>query len=81
LLLNWADYIVSVGNILYVEGTNKLGYMESTNKGIYMEGVYSRIYTRGRNKVVYIEFTSCRCLVLPIAENRSAYALSKINIG
>jgi hypothetical protein len=67
--------------VLYAEGTNKLGYIESTNKRIYVEGVYNRIYTRNRNKIIYIEFASCRHSVLLISKNRSIHALSKIDAG
>jgi hypothetical protein len=67
--------------MLYTEGTSKLGYIKGTNKRIYIEGVYSRMYTRNRNKVVYIEFASCRYLVLLITENRLVYTFSKINTG
>jgi hypothetical protein len=66
---------------LYTEGTNKLGYMEDMSKRVYIEGVYSGVYAISRNKVVYVEFAGYCCLVLLIAENRSTYTLSKINIG
>jgi hypothetical protein len=58
--------------MLYTEGTSKLGYIE---------GAYSGVYTRSRNKIIYIEFASCRYLVLLIAENRSVYVPSKVSIG
>jgi hypothetical protein len=57
---------------LYAEGASELGYMEGACNGVY---------ARGRNEVVYMEFAGYYCLVLLIAENRSVYALSKINIG
>jgi hypothetical protein len=75
------DYIKNISDILYTEGTNKLGYIESTSKRIYIENAYSRIYTRNRNKVVYIEFAGYYCLVLLIAENRSVYTPLKISTG
>jgi hypothetical protein len=67
--------------MVYTEGTNKLGYIKGTSKGIYIEGIYNRMYTRNRNKVVYIKFASCWCLVLLITENKSVYTPSKINSG
>jgi hypothetical protein len=78
---NWIDYIESVGNILYTEGTSKLGYIKNTSKRVYIKGVYSRIYTRNRNKIIYIEFASCRYLILLIAENRLVYTPLKISAG
>jgi hypothetical protein len=81
LLSSWVDYIESVGNILYAEGISKLGYIEGTSKRIYMEGACSGVYARGKNKVVYVEFSGCRRLVLLIAENRLVYTLSKIGAG
>jgi hypothetical protein len=81
LLSNWIDYIESVGNILYTEGINKLGYIEITNKRIHINGAYNGVYARNRNKVVYMEFASCCCLVLLIAENKLVYILLKIGVG
>jgi hypothetical protein len=81
LLSSWVDYIESINNILYTEGTSKLGYIKSTSKRIYIEGAYNRVYTRNRNKVIYIELSGCYYLVLLITENRLVYTPSKINIG
>jgi hypothetical protein len=78
---SWVDCIESVGDVLYTEGANELGYIKNTSKRIYIETVYNRMYTIGRNKVIYMEFTSCCCLVLLIVENRLVYAPSKIDIG
>jgi hypothetical protein len=72
LLSSWVDYIKSVSDILYTEGTSKLGYIKDTNEGVYIEGTCGRVYTRNRNKVIYIEFAGCCRLV---------YTPSKINIG
>jgi hypothetical protein len=81
LLSSWIDYIKSINNILYTEGTSKLGYIKNTSKGIYIESAYNRMYTRNKNKVIYIEFASYRYLVLLITENRLVYILSKISTG
>jgi putative component of toxin-antitoxin plasmid stabilization module len=61
-----------VGDVLYAEGISELRYIKGACNGIY---------TRGRNKVIYIEFASCRRSVLLITKNRLAYALSKIDTG
>jgi hypothetical protein len=78
---SWVDYIEGVSNILYTEGASKLGYVEDTSKRVYIKGIYGGIYTISRNKVVYIEFASCRRSALLIAENRLVYVPLKIGAG
>jgi hypothetical protein len=67
--------------MLYTKNTSKLRYIEGTSKRVYIKSACGRIYTKNRNKIIYIEFASCYCLLLLIAENKSAYTPSKIDTG
>jgi hypothetical protein len=75
------DRLYERRNTLYTEGASKLRYIKNTSKGVYIENTCGRMYTRSRNKIIYIEFAGCHCLVLLISENRLIYIPLKINAG